>query len=535
MRGALAFIAALLMTAPAFAASPARNKAEWASVPPWVTRAASTGIPAAVDLDFADGWYWDGSINALADIAVTRASPAEASGPDGTWFPFASGQLPATASGALIEEARTNSIRNNTMTGAATGVVGSGGTVPTDWGQVVNGPTQTIVSLTTQAGLSCITENLTGTTSGTTQTFFFEGAGGVGTVYGQTWTDSLLLSVSNLTNVTSVQIGANNPSATLLVYATISPTATLARYSGSYTLTTASATFSRPFLLFNTNNSAAVNFNFTICAPQFEQNSLINSTVASATVNAGGTGYTPSSSGTVTWNGSGCTTNPVLNVTTNVSGVVSGVTSVATAGSCTTFPSSSATTWTDGTGLGTGSGASFNLVPTNVAADAFATSPILTTSAAATRASTVATLALPAGATSTSGYALLGIGTPEAPTGFTQNQEFAQIDDGTSNNRVSEFRVVSTGALTVRNSISGTTINITPSGTWAQSAAGKLSAFASSNSIKGTFNNGTIASGSPTGLAAGINEVLIGETGGASFWNGTIGRLVVAPASLLAN
>ena len=436
MRRALAFIAAVLLTAPAFAASPARNKAEWASVPPWVTRAASTGIPAAVDLDFADGWYWDGSINALGDIAVTRASPAEASGPDGTWFPFASGQLPATASGALIEEARTNSIRNNTMTGAATGVVGSGGTVPTDWGQVVNGPTQTIVSLTTQAGLSCITENLTGTTSGTTQTFFFETAGGVGTVYGQTWTDSLLLSVSNLTNVTSVQIGANNPSATLLVYATISPTATLARYSGSYTLTTASATFSRPFVLFNTTNSAAVNFNFTICAPQFEQNSLINSTVASATVNAGGTGYTPSSSGTVTWNGSGCTTNPVLNVTTNVSGVVSGVTSVATAGSCTTFPSSSATTWTDGTGLGTGSGASFNLVPTNFAADAFATSPILTTSAAATRAATVATLALPAGATSTSGYSLLGIGTPEAPTGYPVKQILGEIDDGTANNRL---------------------------------------------------------------------------------------------------
>jgi hypothetical protein len=88
---------------------------------------------------------------------------------------------------------------------------------------------------------------------------------------------------------------------------------------------------------------------------------------ASATVSAGGTGFGASVTGTIQWSGSGCifngnTDNPVLNVTTNGSGVITTVNSVANPGTCSPLPAV-ATTWTAVPmgGLSSGSGASFTL------------------------------------------------------------------------------------------------------------------------------------------------------------------------------
>lgn len=83
--------------------------------------------------------------------------------------------------------------------------------------------------------------------------------------------------------------------------------------------------------------------------------------VTFATVNAGGSGFGATATGTMTWSGAGCSTNPVLNVTTNAGGNIVTVNSVTTAGSCTTFPSNTATTWTAGGALSAGTAASFNL------------------------------------------------------------------------------------------------------------------------------------------------------------------------------
>ena len=88
-----------------------------------------------------------------------------------------------------------------------------------------------------------------------------------------------------------------------------------------------------------------------------------DNTVGVASVYAAGTGYGTSVSGTMTWAGSGCATNPVLNVTTTSGGAISSVASIATAGVCSPWPPISATTWTAGGGLSAGSGASFALAP----------------------------------------------------------------------------------------------------------------------------------------------------------------------------
>ena len=88
-----------------------------------------------------------------------------------------------------------------------------------------------------------------------------------------------------------------------------------------------------------------------------------NAIVGTPTVHVGGSGYV-GSSGTMTWNGPGCSAGynhpPVLNVTAS-GGVITGVASVADAGQCIqSTPPSGVANWTPGGGLSGGSGASFN-------------------------------------------------------------------------------------------------------------------------------------------------------------------------------
>lgn len=87
----------------------------------------------------------------------------------------------------------------------------------------------------------------------------------------------------------------------------------------------------------------------------------------SATVFAAGSGYTASASGTMTWSGAGCAVNPVLNVTSDASGIISAVSSVATPGVCGTWPAIAATTWTASAPLGAGTNAAFNYIQTGEA------------------------------------------------------------------------------------------------------------------------------------------------------------------------
>lgn len=108
--------------------------------------------------------------------------------------------------------------------------------------------------------------------------------------------------------------------------------------------------------------------------------------LAAATPNAAGSGYGATLTGTMTWNGTGCSTNPVLNVTTTAAGAISAVNSIPTAGYCTTLPSNTATTWTPGGGLSAGSGATFTMAfSANPGATAINAPPALTSSLAPVR------------------------------------------------------------------------------------------------------------------------------------------------------
>jgi hypothetical protein len=100
---------------------------------------------------------------------------------------------PATlaAQGLLIEEARTNSIRNNTMQGA---VAGTPGTLPTNW-VVVNtaGLSTNVIGFGVEAGVSYLDVQVSGTTTNTTYTLSPELGGTIVASNGQTWTASAFL------------------------------------------------------------------------------------------------------------------------------------------------------------------------------------------------------------------------------------------------------------------------------------------------------------------------------------------------------
>jgi len=110
------------------------------------------------------------------------------------------------AQGLLIEESRTNSIRNNTMQGA---VAGTPGTLPTNWTVSNIGTlTREVVGTGTANGITYIDIRLSGTTSTTSAQIFCDPAtGGPAASSGQTWSGSNFLAIvgGSLTNITTIR------------------------------------------------------------------------------------------------------------------------------------------------------------------------------------------------------------------------------------------------------------------------------------------------------------------------------------------
>lgn len=353
-----------------------------------------------IDMFFAQGLYYGVT---PAGLTVSRASVGYASDQAGNWYQFPSGNGLAgsgnaariTNQGLLVEEARTNSIRNNSMQGA---VVGTPGTLPTNWSQTQNtGLTPNVIALGNSQGIDFISIGLNGTTgAGTQNNIFFDGTTNIAVQYGQTITISFFyrLSSGSLTNVSSIQIGLpeyNSGGMQLIAHQIqiANPIGSWQRATFSVTVTQPTAAFVAPLLQFNLNTTSAIAITLDVGWPVSETNPNINSSVASATIQAGGTGGVAGAA--VYQVGGGTGTAATLNVTVTA-GAISAINSVANAGSYTTFPPSpAALTYVSGVGSGV-TGATVNLTPVDNSASGFATSPIRTTGGAVVRASDAVTL-----------------------------------------------------------------------------------------------------------------------------------------------
>jgi hypothetical protein len=204
--------------------------------------------------------------------------------------------LTLAARGLLIEETRTNSIRNNTMVGA---VAGTPGTLPqvsglTSWNVSNLGTlTQQVVGTSTSNGVSYIDLKFSGTTSTTQLSIRFEpgGTGAITASNGQTWSMSLWSAVvaGGLTNISSTGFGT-------LIYdaagafigapfssGVITTTSTLTRTQASGTIATAGTAFIQPQIFVGFASGVAIDITLRIGLPQLELGAFATSVIPTTT------------------------------------------------------------------------------------------------------------------------------------------------------------------------------------------------------------------------------------------------------------
>jgi hypothetical protein len=190
--------------------------------------------------------------------------------------------------GFLIEEARTNSIRNNTMQGA---VAGSPGTIPTNWQSAssATGITRNSVAVGTENGIPYVDLRYTGTasSSGTVQ-ITTEQNTGVAALTAQVWTASYYLKHVGGTlpgNVSTIWVERDAGGASVTTGNTPAITVTsagLATQRASVTRTLsggATVAFIQNRVEINVTNGAVVDFTLRIGLPQLELGAFATSPI----------------------------------------------------------------------------------------------------------------------------------------------------------------------------------------------------------------------------------------------------------------
>lgn len=197
-----------------------------------------------------------------------------------------------TAQGFLVEEARTNSIRNNTMQGA---VAGTPGTLPTNWGVSGLGTlTQQVVGTGTVNGITYIDLRFSGTTSTTSVSIRHEpsGTGGVAAVNGQTWSQSAWTAVvaGSTANITQAGLSANifdsgGAFLSSIPYTNFiaNTTSTLTRVTPSGTIASVGTAFIQPQIYLTFSSGVAIDITLRIGLPQLELGAFATSVIPTTT------------------------------------------------------------------------------------------------------------------------------------------------------------------------------------------------------------------------------------------------------------
>jgi len=194
------------------------------------------------------------------------------------------------AQGLLIEESRTNSIRNNTMVGA---VAGTPGTLPTSGAaawfvSAAAGLATNVIGTGVSAGITYIDVQLVGTATAGTYVLEFEASTGVSGSVGQTWANSFWLAqVGGTTNNISnpaVRIQYRDAASVILATsslatATLSGTLTRSQFTSTAPASTA---FVRSAIQLSTA-AGAVDITLRIGLPQLEQGAFATSVIPTTT------------------------------------------------------------------------------------------------------------------------------------------------------------------------------------------------------------------------------------------------------------
>lgn len=164
----------------------------------------------------------------------------------------------------------------------------------------------------------------------------------------------------------------------------------------------------------------------------------------------------------------------------------------------------------------------------------WASSPIRTTSAAATRAADVVTVTTVPSVGSA--FSLFAKATPQAPITYINNQGALSIDDGTTSNRGSVLRNGSTG-VGGATLVGGGVTQWSGSSTvvQAQNLSGRYAAAFATASLAAAFN-GSIITNDSGSIPTGLTQVHIGSRADRTLqFNGYIERATIWPTTRLTN
>ena len=242
---------------------------------------------AAVDLDFQHGRSFGVP---PAGVAIARASPGYADDSFGNWLPFGANVLRRTDKELMIEESRTNGIRNNSAQGIVVGAVGAGGALPTSWDNfsASNGITVAVMGAGSELGVDYVDIRFQGTPNVTgNQRLAFDTQ--IAAANGQTWAMSAFIKVAggSLTNVGAWSFAhqfrdAGGASLTASAGPPFTPTAALARYAALGTATHVSTAFVEPELNVGVGNGQAIDVTLRIGWPQQELGLFVTSPIRTA-------------------------------------------------------------------------------------------------------------------------------------------------------------------------------------------------------------------------------------------------------------
>lgn len=249
-------------------------------------RAIVAAVPRPVmELNLRDGLL-------PAATTFTRASSAGYWNSSGTWT-IAGNNVPrfehdpvsGGCLGLLMEESRTNYLRNNTMAGAATGTLGSGGTLPTYWSLSGQGTlTATVVATGTEFGLEYLDLRLNGTTSTPSTSLALETTTGTATSSAVVWIASTYLRriSGSMTNINGIRLNMlRDGGSTVASGADVKSNLDAGRPFRAVTQGTSpsGATFMWPVLTLETTTPASVDITLRIYTPQFERGGFVTSVI----------------------------------------------------------------------------------------------------------------------------------------------------------------------------------------------------------------------------------------------------------------
>lgn len=186
--------------------------------------------------------------------------------------------------GFLVEESRTNYIRNNTNSGA---VEGSSGSLPSGWTNTLRGLSRSI-RLGTERGIPVIYIRLTGTPTSTGEVnVIFEPTANTAATNSQAWSMSAFVArtAGSFTNVTSPRLQLNvfsDPSTyltTIISQSLSAVTSSLTRYGTTGTTPAASSAYVQPLFAVNVTSGQTVDFEIALGLPQNEIGSTISSPI----------------------------------------------------------------------------------------------------------------------------------------------------------------------------------------------------------------------------------------------------------------